>query len=268
MNLNQMIESEIANGYGDANAQSKVCQDIILKAIANSSLSRNMTIKGGVVMRSKTGSVRRATQDLDIDFIRYSLEDESIDLFIRKLNCIQGISIQREGVIEELKQQDYHGKRVYIKISDDVGNSITSKLDLGVHTHLDIDQEEYCFDVAFDDAGASVLINSNEQMFTEKLKSLLRFGTISTRYKDIFDLYYLSGNVDCTKLKKCFESFIFSDEKMREKTEEDIAKRVRMVFSNKNYVRRIENSKVRWLDEDINTIAEGILNTFENLSTK
>ena len=265
MNLNEMIELEIANGYGDANAQSKVCQDIILKAIANSSLSRNMTIKGGVVMRSKTGSVRRATQDLDIDFIRYSLEDESIDLFIRKLNCIEGLTIQREGNIEELKQQDYHGKRVHINISDDAGNSIISKLDLGVHTHLDIEQEEYCFDVAFDENGASVLINSNEQMFTEKLKSLLRFGPISTRYKDIFDLYYLSGNVDGIKLNKCFESFIFSDEKMREKSVADIAKRVKMVFANKNYVRRIENSKAKWLDEDINTVAEGILMTLENL---
>lgn len=268
MNLNEMIEAEIVNGYGDANAQSKVCQDIVLKAIANSSLSKNMTIKGGVVMRSKTGSVRRATQDLDIDFIRYSLEDTSIDLFIQKLNCIKGISIQRNGNIEELKQQDYHGKRVYIKISDDNGNSIISKLDLGVHTHLDIEQEEYCFDVAFDDTGASVLINSNEQMFTEKLKSLLRFGPISTRYKDIFDLYYLSENVNDIKLNKCFESFIFSDEKMRENTVEEIAKRVKMVFTNKNYVRRIENSKVKWLNEDINTIAEGILQTFENLTVK
>ena len=34
-NLNELIEKEIENGYGDANAQAKVCQDIILKAIAN-----------------------------------------------------------------------------------------------------------------------------------------------------------------------------------------------------------------------------------------
>ena len=63
MNLNEMIEAEIENGYGDTNAQAKVCQDIILKAISSSSLSRNVTIKGGVVMRSKTGNIRRATQD-------------------------------------------------------------------------------------------------------------------------------------------------------------------------------------------------------------
>ena len=70
INLNEMIEVEIRNGYGDTNAQAKACQDVILKAIAESSLNRNVTIKGGVVMRSKTKNIRRATQDLDIDFIR------------------------------------------------------------------------------------------------------------------------------------------------------------------------------------------------------
>lgn len=54
-NLNLMVEQEIENGYGDLNARAKVCQDIILKSIAKSSLDRNVTIKGGVVMRSKTG---------------------------------------------------------------------------------------------------------------------------------------------------------------------------------------------------------------------
>ena len=102
IDLNAMIEAEISNGYGDANAnaQAKVCQDIILKAIADSSLSRNVTIKGGVVMRSKTGNIRRATQDIDTDFIRYSLVDEAIDIFISKLNCLYCINIKRYGAIE------------------------------------------------------------------------------------------------------------------------------------------------------------------------
>lgn len=264
MNLNKMIEQEITNGYGDANAQAKVCQDIVLKAIANSSLSRNMTIKGGVVMRSKTGNIRRATQDLDIDFIRYSLADESIDMFIRKLNCVDGVSIKRRGKIEELKQQDYHGKRVFIEIKDDYRNVIVSKLDLGVHTHLDIEQEEYCFDVAFDESGASVLINSNEQMFAEKLKSLLRFGPISTRYKDIYDIYYLIKRIDEVKLYKCFESYIFNDDKMRETTIEDIINRLQIAFSNKSYLRRVDTSRVKWMDEDIDVVTKGIISTVQS----
>ena len=118
IDIDSMIRSEIENGYGDNNAQAKVCQDLILKAIAKSSLNRNVTIKGGVVMRRKTKTVRRATQDVDLDFIKYSLSNESVDAFIRKLNCVEGLKIVRVGRIKELKQEDYHGKRVFVRITD------------------------------------------------------------------------------------------------------------------------------------------------------
>lgn len=263
MNLNEMIEAEIENGYGDTNAQAKVCQDIILKAIATGPLNRNVTIKGGVVMRSKTGNIRRATQDLDLDFIRYSLADESIDAFIEKLNYIDEITLRRIGNIEELKQQDYHGKRVYVEISDESGNRITSKLDLGVHNRLDIEQEEYCFDIAFDEEGASLLINSNEQMFAEKLRSLLRFGSLSTRYKDIFDMYFLCQEVDRDRLTVCLHSYIYDDPKTREKDINGIIRRIRLVFRDRQYLRRLQSTDKKWMDEDIDTIKDGILTFLE-----
>ncbi|MCQ2468059.1 MAG: nucleotidyl transferase AbiEii/AbiGii toxin family protein [Clostridia bacterium] len=263
VDLNAMIEFEIQNGYGDANAQAKVCQDLILKAISNSSISRNVTIKGGVVMRSKSKNTRRATQDMDIDFIRYSLADESIDMFISYLNCIDGLSLLRVGEIEELKQQDYHGKRVYIELIDDFGNTLVSKLDFGVHNRLDIEQEEYCFDIAWDEEGASLLINSNEQMFAEKLRSLLRFGAVSTRYKDIFDLYFLLSRIDSQKLQVCLESYIFSDSKMREKNNRDIVRRLEITFKNKSYMNRLRTTDKKWLDEDIEEILMGITKFIE-----
>ena len=73
MYLNEEIERIKASGYNELNAQSKPGQDIILKAISDSGMARNATIKGGVVMRSISGDARRATQDLDLDFIRYSI---------------------------------------------------------------------------------------------------------------------------------------------------------------------------------------------------
>ena len=76
--ISDMINAANNEGYLDENADAKVCQDIILKALSVSTLSRNVTIKGGVVMRGITGDSRRATQDMDIDFIRYSLSDDSI----------------------------------------------------------------------------------------------------------------------------------------------------------------------------------------------
>lgn len=82
-----------------------------------------------------------------MDFIHYSIEDESIRAFIEKLNCIPEIKLEIVGSIEELKHQDYHGKSIKVRITDNEGTSVESKIDIGVHKHLELEQEEYCFDV-------------------------------------------------------------------------------------------------------------------------
>ncbi len=265
INLLELIEDEKKKGYSEANAGAKVCQDLLLKAISDSTLSRNVTIKGGVVMRSKTNNIRRATQDLDIDFIKYSLSDSSIDLFIEKVNNIDGIKFIRIGNIEELNQQDYHGKRVLIKIIDMTGYELISKIDLGVHKKFEIHQEEYCFDISFTDDGASLLINTNEQMFSEKLRSLLKFGPASTRYKDIFDMYYLLAHIDRNKLQICLDSYVYHDDGMRENNINDIINRMKITFNTKMYQRRIRTSDKKWIDENIEEIFKTIINFLESL---
>lgn len=259
INLQQLIDKEMKKGYSGDSASAKVCQDIVLKAISESSLKRNVTVKGGVVMRSKTNNIRRATQDMDIDFIRYSLADGAIDIFIEQLNCLDGILIERTGDITELKQQDYHGKRVFVTISDTSGNHLRSKIDLGVHKRLEIEQEEYCFDIAYDDEGASLLINTNEQMFSEKLRSLLKFGAFSTRYKDVFDMYYLKDHIEKIKLLNSLEIYIFNDDGMRENNITDIFMRLQRIFSDKRYKQTLDRSDKRWIDENIDTILNGLL---------
>ena len=251
-------------GYKTDDAEARVCQDIVLKAISKSTLSKNVTIKGGVVMRSMTNNIRRATQDMDIDFIRYSLSDESIENFVGKLNCIDGITIIRVGKIEELSQQDYKGKRVNVHIKDTYGNLIESKIDLGVHKHMEIEQEEYCFDIAFDNEGASLLINTREQMFAEKLRSLLKFGTFSTRYKDVYDMYYQCEKMDEQKLIDCLRIFIFDDSEMRENDMTAILKRLQFVFRDNTYKDRVDKSDKRWLDTEIDEVFDGIVEYLNN----
>ena len=136
-----MIVSYQGKGLSLELASARVCQDVILNAIAKSSLGKNVTIKGGVVMRSITQNVRRSTRDIDLDFIRYSLDEKSIRRFVEALNCLQGIAISVDENIEELKHQDYHGKCVHVRITDDFGKSITTKMDVGVHRHFELEQE-------------------------------------------------------------------------------------------------------------------------------
>ncbi len=153
-------------------------------------------------MQNITESTRRATRDIDLDFIHYPLDETSIRTFISSLNRIEGIKLYISGSIEELKHQDYHGKRATVNIEDTSGKTITCKIDIGVHKHLEIEQDKYCFDVCMDDRGASLLKNTVEQAFAEKLLSLLIFGTNSRRYKDVFDMYYLKDIVDRKKCKR------------------------------------------------------------------
>ena len=50
-------------------------------------------------MRSISGNARRATQDLDLDFIKYSISDDSIRRFVEILDCIDGLTIKLDGRI-------------------------------------------------------------------------------------------------------------------------------------------------------------------------
>lgn len=117
----EMIDKAKESGYDETNAEAKVCQDLILALISQSQYNRSVTVKGGVVMRSIANNTRRATQDIDLDSIKYSLQDDSIREFISKLNSLGLVTIKMTRNIEELRQQDYHGKRIFIKITDSDG---------------------------------------------------------------------------------------------------------------------------------------------------
>lgn len=265
MDIRKEISRIKTEGYNEVNAEAKLCQDIVLWLIANSSLCKKCTIKGGVVMRNISKNARRATQDIDIDFIRYSLDESSIRRFILSLNGLMDISIRIIGPIEELKQQDYHGKRVYVEIIDKTGVGLKSKIDFGVHSKLSITQDSYCFDIGFDNEGASLLINTKEQMLTEKLRSILRFGHFSTRFKDIYDIYYLFNDVDEQKLNKCFDEYIFNDRGMRENNLSDILNRVKTTFSNIKYLEKLRTSKKNWIGVSNEIVTAEIISRIQNL---
>ena len=267
MNLQEEIEKIKKEGYNEANAEARLCQDIILKAISESSLRRNVTIKGGVVMRNLSGSVRRATRDIDLDFIKYSISDESIMAFIGKLNQVKGVELSLSAPIKELNQQDYKGKRIFVNITDEFSHQIEGKIDIGVHKDLDIEQEEYCFDICFTEDGASLLMNSKEQIITEKVKSLLRFMARNTRYKDVFDIYFLKDTADTEKLKRCFKQYIYDDDSLSVNNMSDIVSRLEMVFHNKAYIREINRSKKNWIGIEINKVLEGDLLYFKSLQS-
>ena len=222
-------------------------------------------------MHSISKDLRRATRDMDLDFIKYSLEDNSIIRFIEELsNVDDGIKINIDGEIKELHHQDYDGKRVNIELFDKYGNKLKTKLDIGVHKLLDIKQDEYCFDLSIINKNANLLINSKEQIFVEKIKSLLKLGFRSTRYKDLFDFYYLINKteLDKEKLMNCFNILIFKDETMRENNIEDVVNRLQMTFNSNAYRNHLSNPKNNWLDITVDDAIMNVLKYIKSLGEK
>ena len=222
-------------------------------------------------MHSISKDMRRATRDMDLDFIKYSLEDNSIIRFIEELsNVDDGIKIEIDGEIKELHHQDYDGKRVNIELFDKYGNKLKTKLDIGVHKLLDIKQDEYCFDLSIINKNANLLINSKEQIFVEKIKSLLKLGFRSTRYKDLFDFYYLINRteLDKEKLMNCFNILIFKDETMRENNIEDVVNRLQMTFNSNAYRNHLSNPKNNWLDITVDDAIMSVLKYIKSLGEK
>ncbi|MCI8621992.1 MAG: nucleotidyl transferase AbiEii/AbiGii toxin family protein [Clostridia bacterium] len=269
MNIEKIRQEYMKEGYTRANAIAKVCQDIILNEIAKSPYFKNVTIKGGVVMHSISSDKRRATRDIDLDFIKYSLEDKSISKFIDKLNDNDdGIIIKMDGKPEPLHHQDYDGKRVNIIVNDSYNNTMKSKLDIGVHKNFDLEQEEYCFDLNALNATAILFINSVEQIFIEKLKSLLKFGALSTRYKDIFDFYYLinNANIEKEKFNRYMKEIIYNDESMQEKDINDVIIKIKTLFSNKIFIANLKDARNNWLGIQVDEVLESILKFLESLT--
>lgn len=270
MNLNDLVNNYLVQGYEIVDAQSKVCQDLILYKIGKSKYAYNITVKGGVVMHNISKSTRRATRDLDLDFIKYSLDDSSIINFINELNEESKESIIKiNGSIEKLHHQLYDGKRVNISITDNYNNILETKLDIGVHKYFELEQEEYIFDFALLDGSVSLLINSPEQIVCEKLKSLLKFGIRSTRYKDIFDFYYLINNniLDKDRLIKYIDLLIFKDENITQNTMNDITLRLETILNNKRFIDRLDNARSNWINMPVNDVIDNVIDYFKFIET-
>lgn len=164
MNINRIFNNYLKCGYSNLSAISKTCQNVILLKISNSSLSKNVTIKGGVVM----------------------------------------------------------------------------------------------------------MANSKEQICVEKIKSLLKFGIATTRYKDIFDIYYLINidSFDKVRFLRYLDKMIFSDSLIEENNIYDVINSLELILSNDKFKFMINMANNNWLlisiDEVINYILK-FLKSFESV---
>jgi len=256
MDFLAMRNALVEQGYTTQKANAKIAHDVVLNAIKAAGFHDNVTVKGGVVMSGLTDAVRRATMDMDVDFLGYSIEDASVGRFVDRLNRHAGCEVKIVGAIQELRQHEYRGKRIHLVLTDENGVSVRTKVDIGVQANPDIRQVDFAFKVVTKNRTVKLLVNTMEQIFVEKLKSLLRIGLVSTRYKDIYDMYFLCSRLRKGVLRQYLGFYVFNDEKMFENDTKDIVKRLERIFANKTFIRRMANPNHAWLDVSVSDVID------------
>lgn len=262
INLVEQTNKYVNAGYNEIYANAKVAQDIILSYLFKSEYKNNITIKGGVVMYNLTNDKRRATIDIDLDLIRIYLADDNLYKIFTS-HKLYGIDIIVDTFgITDLKHQDYKGKRIPIIIRDTFDNEISTKIDIGVHTNYNIMQDELYFDTCIDNQKIKLFVNSKEQIFVEKIIPIIKFGSLSTRYKDFYDIYWLiqNGNLNKNKVFEIMKEKIFAYGINNISNIEVLIKLIENILSNKIYLEKLNDRKNNWIEIDNEKLRETIVN--------
>ena len=126
-------------------------------------------------------------------------------------------------------------------------------------------QDEYIFVLDFQEDTTKLLVNSPTQIFLEKLKSILRFGSQNTRYKDIFDICYLSDFIKIEQLNSFMPKYIYDDPTLHISSKDDILNRIHRIFHNSQYLNNLQKSEKNWLDITTEDAIDKILKCLQKL---
>lgn len=242
-------------------AESKVCQEILVAKIGNSSnFGSKVSFKGGLIIDSLVDGKRGYTKDIDFDFIKYPLSKEGLDSFFECLSTskpYENISIKVEETTE-LRHKNYQGRRVFLSFNDkEINYHLT--VDIGIFVPLIKQSVKYEYNVAF--GGKSQLnISPIERIIAEKLSTFAIYLTDNTRIKDLFDAYYLLTNIIHKKdiVMKMLKKILVSKNHYYKNMAFALAS-IKNTLTDKRYFELIRNDKKNWTGVDPKIVVEKVI---------
>mgnify|MGYP003290598888 CR=1 FL=1 len=102
---------------------------------------------------------------------------------------------------------------------------------------------------------------------SEKIKSLLKFGITSTRYKDVFDIYYLININTFNKIRfiNYLDKFILNDNSIDENNLFEISNSIYNILSNNRFKSMLNSSKNNWTELPIEIVITSIVEFLSSL---
>lgn len=176
------------------------CQEEFLRRLAASCYAENLVLKGGLFIYTLTNFESRATVDIDFLLQQFPGRIENIKRMVDEIISVDSgndfITFTSRGFETISPQRKYTG--VSFQLVGQIKNTRTPfDVDFGVGDIIIPVPRKRTIPVQLDGFGApEVLTYSLESTIAEKFDALLQRLELTSRMKDIYDIYYLSSIFD------------------------------------------------------------------------
>lgn len=176
------------------------CQEEFLRRLAASCYAENLVLKGGLFIYTLTNFESRATVDIDFLLQQFPGRIEDIKRMVDEIISVDSgndfITFTSRGFETISPQRKYTG--VSFQLVGQIKNTRTPfDVDFGVGDIIIPVPRKRTIPVQLDGFGApEVLTYSLESTIAEKFDALLQRLELTSRMKDIYDIYYLSSMFD------------------------------------------------------------------------
>ena len=162
-----------------------------LARLEKSEYANRFVLKGGLLISSLIGVENRTTMDMDATLQAIRLDEENVSRMISDICAISrddGVSFAFESVEPIREDDDYGGLRVHIRSR--FGRMATPmKIDLTTGDAITPGAIEYPFPMMFDEGSLHVMSYPLATCVAEKYESLVKRGALTTRARDLYDIY-------------------------------------------------------------------------------
>jgi predicted nucleotidyltransferase component of viral defense system len=169
------------------------CLERLLDRIAVSRFRDHFVIKGGFLIASILGIGTRSTMDIDATVKGFSVSYENVESVFKEI-CDIDIADQLTfsfDRIEEIREKDnYLGLRVFVECRYGKIN-VPLTVDLTTGDTIIPQEIEYIYKCVFDNKVIPILAYPLENVFAEKLDTIISRGVANTRTRDFYDVYTL-----------------------------------------------------------------------------
>ena len=176
------------------------CQEEFLRRLASSRYAENLVLKGGLFIYTLTNFESRATVDIDFLLRQFPGTIEDIKRMVDEIIAVDSgndfITFSSRGFETISPQRKYTG--VSFQLVGQIKNTRTPfDVDFGVGDVIVPSSQKRTIPVQLNGFDVpEILTYSLESTIAEKFDALLQRLELTSRMKDIYDIYYLSSMLD------------------------------------------------------------------------